>query len=81
MRMADEPSHGPAPEVVDYVQHHAPELDPRDVSAFMDEHARPADEESHVAWAVRVLRERGEGEVGEGLPVDRVVGELRRRDR
>jgi hypothetical protein len=28
----------------------------------------------HVAWEVRLLRETGEGAVGEGLPVDRVVG-------
>ena len=45
----------------------------------MTEHAKPADEtDSHVAWAVRVLRETGEGEVGDGLPVDRVVSEIRR---
>jgi hypothetical protein len=48
----------------------------------MAEHPKPADEAgSHVAWAVRVLRETGEGEVGEGLPVDRVVEERRRMDR
>ena len=35
---------------------------------------RHGEPESHVAWAVRVLRETGEGAVGEGLPVDRVVG-------
>jgi hypothetical protein len=67
--------------VVDYVTEHAPELDPGDVSAFMNEHPKPADEpDSHLGWAVRVLRERGEGEVGEGLPVDRVVDEMRRLD-
>jgi hypothetical protein len=35
---------------------------------------RHGEPESHVAWAVRVLRETGEGAVDEGLPVDRVVG-------
>ena len=60
----------------------APELDPAAVSRFMSEHPKPPDEaESHLAWAVRVLRETGEGEVGEGLPVDRVVEERRRLDR
>ncbi len=47
----------------------------------MDEHAKPADEpDSHLGWAVRVMRERGEGEFGEGLPVDRVVEQIRRLD-
>jgi hypothetical protein len=79
--MAEE-SHADLPQnVVDYTAEHAPELDPGDVAAFMDEHAKPADEpDSHVGWAVRVLRERGEGEVGEGLPVDRVVEQIRKFD-
>jgi hypothetical protein len=48
----------------------------------MAEHPKPADEpESHVAWAVRVLRETGEGELGKGLSVDRVVREMRARER
>jgi hypothetical protein len=63
------------------VAEHAPDLDPAEVSAFMAEHRKPADEpDSHVAWAVRVMRETGEGEFGEGLPVDRVVGEMRQRN-
>jgi hypothetical protein len=78
-------SHGndtPSQEVIDFVAERAPELDPSTVSRFMAEHPKPADvPESHVAWAVRVLRETGEGEVGEGLPVDRVVDERRRLDR
>jgi hypothetical protein len=77
--MADKSRPDPPSDVVDYVAEHAPELDPADVAAFMDEHAKPGDEpDSHIGWAVRVLRERGEGEVGEGLPVDRVVEEKRR---
>ncbi|MGH2891999.1 MAG: hypothetical protein ACRDPM_01850 [Solirubrobacteraceae bacterium] len=69
----------PSQEVIDFVAERAPELDPAEVSRFMAEHAKPDDEpESHVAWAVRVMRETGEGEVGEGLPVDRVVSEIRR---
>jgi hypothetical protein len=72
----------PSQEVTDFVAEHAPELDPAEVSRFMAEHDKPADEaESHVAWAVRVLRETREGEVGDGLPVDRVVSEIRRFDR
>jgi hypothetical protein len=72
----------PSQEVVDFVAERAPELDPAEVSRFMAEHSKPADEpKSHVAWAVRVLRETGEGEVGEGLSVDRVVREIRRHDR
>lgn len=73
--------HDPQPgqDVVDYVSEHAPELDPREVAEFMNEHPKPGDEsDPHVAWAVRVLRERGESEVGDGLPVDRVVDEIRR---
>jgi hypothetical protein len=72
----------PSQEVVDFVAERAPELDAAEVSRFMAEHAKPADEGgSHVAWAVRVLRETGEGEVGKGLPVDRVVSEIRRFNR
>jgi hypothetical protein len=72
----------PSQEVIDFVAQHAPELDPAEVGRFMAEHAKPADEpDSHVAWAARILRETGEGEVGDGLPVDRVVSEIRRLDR
>jgi hypothetical protein len=72
----------PRQEVVDYVAEHAPELDVAEVSRFMAEHPQPPEEaESHVAWAVRVLRETGDREVGGGLPVDRVVSEIRRLNR
>jgi len=72
----------PSQEVIDFVAERAPELDPAAVGRFMAEHPKPADEPgSHVAWSVRVLRETGEGEVGDGLPVDRVVSEIRRMDR
>jgi hypothetical protein len=72
----------PSQEVIDFVAERAPELDPAEVSRFMSEHAKPDDEAgSHVAWAVRVMRETREGEFGDGLPVDRVVGEIRRFDR
>jgi hypothetical protein len=68
-------------QIAQYVADHAPELDPQQVRAFMAEHAKPDDQPgSHLEWAVRVLRERGEGETGEGLSVDRVVREIRRRD-
>ncbi len=68
--------------VAEYVQENAPELDPDDVSQFLAEHPKPDDEPgSHVEWAVRVLRQRGENETGDGLSVDRVADELRRRSR
>ena len=77
--MADKSRPEPPQPVVDHVAEHAPELDPAEVAAFMREHDKPAGEsDSHVGWAVRVLRERSEGEVGEGLPVHRVVDEIRR---
>jgi hypothetical protein len=79
--MAEESRPDPPQDVADYTAQHAPELDPGDVAAFMEEHPKPADEpDSHLGWAVRVLRERGEGEVGEGLPVDRVVEQIRKFD-
>ncbi|HEY3727950.1 MAG TPA: hypothetical protein VGL51_12300 [Solirubrobacteraceae bacterium] len=68
-------------QITQYVADHAPELDPEQVKAFMAEHAKPDDQPgSHVEWAVRVLRERAEGETGEGLSVDRVMNEIRRHD-
>ena len=80
MTESDDPQ--PTEDVIAYVGAHAPELDPAAVTRFLNEHAKPADEPgSHLAWAVRVMREVGEGEVGTGLPVDRVVSEIRRRDR
>ncbi len=70
----------PKHNVDDYVREYAPQLDPEDVRDFMAEHPKPEDEtDSHVQWAVRVLRDRGEGEAGDGLSVDRVVNEIRRR--
>ena len=68
-------------EVEEYVRQFAPELDPGDVYAFMDEHAKPDGEpDSHVQWATRLLRSRGEGEHGGGPAIDRVADEMRRRD-
>jgi hypothetical protein len=68
-------------QIAAYVGDHAPELDPDDVKAFMAEHAKPDDETgSDIEWAVQVLRQRGEGEIGDGLPVDSVMNEIRRRD-
>jgi hypothetical protein len=69
----------PTREVTEFVAEHAPELDPAEVTAFMRKHDKPDDERgSHVAWACRVMREREEGQVGGGLPVQRVVNEMRR---
>jgi hypothetical protein len=72
----------PAQDLIDYVSERAPELDPQDVSTFMDEHPKPDDEPgSHLEWAVRVLKESAERDVGDGLSIDRVVSEMRRHDR
>jgi hypothetical protein len=69
-------------QIAEYVAEHAPELDSSEVAEFMAEHDKPADVRgSHLAWAVGVLRQRGEGEVGDGLSVDTVVDELRRHGR
>ncbi len=69
-------------QIADYVGEHAPELDPQDVAAFLAEHAKPDDQPgSQIGWAVAVLRQRGENELGDGVSVDRVADELRRRDR
>ncbi len=79
--MTNDTSANPDPELAQYVSEHAPELDPGEVAAFMDEHEKPVSEPgTPLEWAVRVLRERGEGEFDEGLPIDRVVEEIRRRD-
>lgn len=68
--------------VAEYVRDNAPELDPKEVTDFLAEHAKPEDEPgSHIEWAVRLLRQRGENEHGDGLSVDRVANELRRQDR
>jgi hypothetical protein len=73
---------GPPAEIVEYVQRYARELDPADVAAFLDAHPQPdEDTDSPVAWAVRKLRDQGDGEAPEGLGVDRVVDEIRRFDR
>ncbi len=69
-------------QIADYVGEHAPELDPQDVADFMAEHAKPDDQPgSHIGWALGVLRQRGEHQLGDGVSVDRVADELRRRDR
>lgn len=68
-------------EITTYVSTYAPELDPEEVRKFMAEHPKPDDQPgTHVQWATRILREQGEGEFGDGLPVDQVAREMRRRD-
>jgi hypothetical protein len=64
-----------------YVRDYAPELDPRKVRAFMAEHDKPeAERDSHVAWATKLLRQRGEGQIGDGPPLDTVADAMRRHD-
>lgn len=68
-------------EIEDYVREYAPEMDPKEVREFMAEHDKPEDEpDSHVAWATKLLRGRGEGQYGEGASIDTVSDEMQRRD-
>jgi hypothetical protein len=63
------------------VREWAPELDADQVRAFMDEHEKPADEpDSHAVWAAKLLRQRGEGQYGDGAPLDTVTNAMRRHD-
>jgi hypothetical protein len=57
------------PDVAEYVSRHAPELNEKEVVAFLNQHDKPEQERGfHVEWAVRALRERREGEQRGGLP-------------
>jgi hypothetical protein len=68
-------------EVEQAIRIHAPELTSEAVRAFMHEHPRPADEsDSHAVWAAKVLRQRGEGQFGEGAPLDTVTEAMRHHD-
>jgi hypothetical protein len=69
------------PDVADYVSRHAPELNEKEVVAFMNQHDKPEHEKgSHVEWAVRALRERRESERRDGPSIDQVTTEMRRHD-
>ena len=64
------------------VREHAPELDPEEVRAFMEKHDKPAAEsDSHAVWAAKVLRARGEGQYGDGAPLDTVTEAMRYHDK
>ena len=68
-------------EIEDFVREYAPEMDPQEVIDFMAEHGKPEGEsDSHVAWATKLLRERGEGQVGGGPPIEKVTSALRQHD-
>jgi hypothetical protein len=68
-------------EIEDYVREYAPEMDPQEVIEFMAEHEKPEDEpDSHVAWATKLLRERGEGQFGDGAPIEKVTEAMRQHD-
>ena len=82
MGMNDEQQSEPSQALVEAVREFAPELDPAEVADFMAEHPLPDGERgTHVEWAVRILRERGDGEAGDRPSVARVADEMRRRDR
>ncbi len=68
-------------EIQDCVARYAPELDPQEVREFMAEHNKPGDEsDSHAVWAIKLLRQRGEGQFKEGAPIETVVDAMRRHD-
>jgi hypothetical protein len=68
-------------EIEDYVREYAPEMDPQEVIEFMAEHEKPEDEpDSHVGWATKLLRERGEGQFGDGAPIETVTKAMRQHD-
>jgi hypothetical protein len=72
---------GMSDEIEQAIKQWAPELNPKDVRAFMDEHQQPADEpDSHAVWAVKVLRQRGEGQHGDGAPLDTITDAMRNHD-
>ena len=68
-------------EINDYVREYAPEIDPQEVREFMKQHDKPREEpDSHVAWATKLLRGRGEGQYSDGASTETVAEELRRHD-
>jgi hypothetical protein len=63
------------------VRQWAPELDPEKVREFMEEHDKPQrEQDSHAVWAVKVMRQLGEGQYGEGAPLDTVADAMRDHD-
>jgi len=68
-------------EIEQAVRQWAPELNPEDVRAFMDEHPKPDDEpDSHAVWAAKLLRQIGEGQYGEGAPTETITEAMRSHD-
>jgi hypothetical protein len=68
-------------EIEDYVREYAPEMDPQEVIDFMAEHGKPEGEfDSHVGWATKLLRERGEGQFADGPPIEKVTSAMRQHD-
>jgi hypothetical protein len=68
-------------EVRNYVEKHAPELDPDEVDEFMTEHEKPTSEPgTPLEWATALLRRRKADRVEEGPSLDIVEQEMRRHD-
>jgi len=68
-------------EIEQAIRDWAPELHQEDVRAFMDEHDKPVGEsDSHAVWAVKLLRQRGEGRRGDGASLDSITDAMRSRD-
>ena len=68
-------------EITTYVSRYAPSSTLKRSGSSWPRIPKPDDQPgTHVQWATRILREQGEGEFGDGLPVDQVAREIRRRD-
>jgi hypothetical protein len=70
-------------EIDDYVEEHAPELDPREVRDFMAHNTKPVSEPgTQLEWATRLLRRRRaeDRQEEEGPALELVEEEMRRHD-
>jgi hypothetical protein len=68
-------------EVRNYVEKHAPELDPDEVARFIAENEKPTSEPgTPLEWATALLRRRNAGRDEEGPSIDVVAEEMRRHD-
>lgn len=70
-------------EIDDYVEEHAPELDPHEVRDFMAHNEKPVSEPgTQLEWATRLLRRRraDDQQEEEGPALELVEEEMRRHD-
>jgi hypothetical protein len=68
-------------EIRDHVEQHAPELDPEEVSEFLERHEKPAQEPgTALEWATELLRRRARGEEQERPSIELVQETMREHD-